>query len=102
MISSRYPYRTRPLTERPCKHYIAFKARTNFVDVEPLRHCLRLVLNLRFADLDDPWELAEDLTGRWHRGNGDVAIRLDRPEALPYVVRLVRQAFERQGRCAEV
>ena len=90
------------VTVRPCRHYIAFKARTNFVDVEPLRHCLRLVLNLRFADLDDPWELAEDLTGRWHRGNGDVAIRLDRPEALPYVVRLVRQAFERQGRCAEV
>ena len=89
------------VTERPCKHYIAFKARSNFVDVEPLRHRLRLVLNLRFADLDDPWELAEDLTGRWHRGNGDVAISLDRPEALPYVMRLVRQAFERQERVAE-
>ena len=89
------------VTERPCRHYIAFKARTNFVDVEPLRHCLRLVLNLRFADLDDPWELAENLTARSHRGNGDVAIGLDRPEALPYVMRLVRQAFERQGICDE-
>ena len=80
------------VTERPCKHYIAFKARSNFVDVEPLRHCLRLMLNLRFDDLDDPWELAENLTGRWHRGNGDAAIGLDRAEALPYVMRLVRQA----------
>ena len=85
------------VTERPCKHYIAFKARSNFVDVEPLRHCLRLMLNLRFDDLDDPWELAENLTGRWHRGNGDAAISLDRAEALPYVMRLVRQAFERQA-----
>ena len=89
------------VTEHPCRHYIAFKARSNFVDVEPLRHCLRLVLNLRFDELDDPWELAENVTGRSHRGNGDAAIRLDRREALPYALCLVRQAFERQRPRAE-
>ncbi len=84
------------VTEEFLKHYIAYKAETNFVDVVPQLKRLRLSLNMQFHELHDPKELAKDVTniGRW--GNGDVEVVLGLPEELPYVMGLVRQAFEKQ------
>ena len=78
------------------KLYVAFKAETNFVDVVPQKSRLLLALNMHFHELHDPKGLARDVTnmGRW--GNGDVEVPLSRKEDLPYVMGLVRQAFERQ------
>lgn len=84
------------VTQEVLKLYIAFKAETNFVDVVPQKSRLRLSLNMPFHDLNDPKELARDVTnlGRW--GNGDVEIGLSDASELPYVMGLIRQAFERQ------
>ena len=38
--------------------------------------------------------LAKDVTNRGRWGNGDVEVDLSKPEELPYVMGLVRQAFE--------
>ena len=86
----------RCVSEEFRKFYIAYKAETNFVDVVPRAKQLRLSLNLQFHELDDPKGLAKDVTnlGRW--GNGDVNIDLSDPEKLPYVLGLVRQAYEKQ------
>jgi predicted transport protein len=75
---------------------VAYKAETNFVDVVPQAKRLRLSLNLQFHELSDPKGLAKDVTniGRW--GNGDVEVGLVKLEELPYVMGLVRQAFEKQ------
>lgn len=84
------------VTQDVLKLYIAFKAETNFVDVVPQKSRLRLSLNMPFHDLNDPKDLALDVTnlGRW--GNGDVEIGLSDASELPYVMGLIRQAFERQ------
>ena len=84
------------VTEEFLKLYVAFKAETNFVDVVPQAKCLRLSLNLDFPKIDDPRGLCRDVTnlGRW--GNGNVEVRLEKPEELTYVVGLVRQALEKQ------
>ncbi len=84
------------VTEEVLKLYIAFKAETNFVDVVPQKSRLRLSLNMAFHELHDPKGLAKDVTnlGRW--GNGDVEVGLSTLEELPYVMGLVRQAFEKQ------
>ncbi|WP_263405590.1 DUF1524 domain-containing protein [Wenzhouxiangella sp. AB-CW3] len=84
------------VTEEILKLYIAFKAETNFVDVVPQKSRLRLSLNMAFYELHDPKQLAKDVTnlGRW--GNGDVEIGLSSSDDLPYVMGLVRQAFEKQ------
>ena len=57
---------------------------------------LRLSLNLGFHEIDDPKGLCVDVTnvGRW--GNGDVEVGLSTPEQLPYVMGLIRQAFDHQ------
>ena len=67
------------------------------MDVVAQKSRLRLSLNLHFHEIHDPKGLAKDVTnlGRW--GNGDVEVALStHPDELPYVMGLVRQAFERQ------
>ena len=95
-------FRKEVLTLDPCvseemlKLYVAYKAETNFVDVVPQKSRLRLSLNLHFHELHDPRGLAKDVTniGRW--GNGDAEVDLSTLDELPYVMGLVRQAFEKQ------
>jgi uncharacterized protein with ParB-like and HNH nuclease domain/predicted transport protein len=84
------------VSEEFLKLYVAYKAETNFVDVVPQAKRLRLSLNMRFADVNDPKGLCKDVTalGRW--GNGDVKIGLTTLDELPYVIGLVRQSLELQ------
>lgn len=84
------------VTEDFTKLYIAYKAETNFVDVVPQAKRLRLSLNLEFAEISDPKGACKDVSelGRW--GNGDVEVGLSNIEEIPYVMGLVRQAFEKQ------
>jgi uncharacterized protein with ParB-like and HNH nuclease domain/predicted transport protein len=84
------------VTEEFLKLYVAFKAETNFADVEPQAKRLRLTLNMAFHEINDPKGLCKDVTrlGLW--GNGDVEVGLVSLDELPYVMGLVRQAFEKQ------
>ncbi|ANV85761.1 hypothetical protein AWQ21_14600 (plasmid) [Picosynechococcus sp. PCC 7003] len=84
------------ITEEFLKLYVAYKAETNFVDVVPQAKRLRLSLNMKFPEINDPKGLCKDVTnlGRW--GNGDVEVGLENLEQLPYVIGLVRQSFEKQ------
>ncbi len=65
-----------------------------FAYVFPHGTRIRLLLNLKREELDDPDAIAECLAGRRHEGQGDwlasLADRRDLERAMP----LVRQAFE--------
>ncbi len=95
-------FRKEVLALDPCvaeeflKLYVAYKAETNFVDVVPQKGRLRLSLNMHFHELHDPKDLAKDVTNRGRWGNGDVEVALSSPGEMPYVMGLVRQAFEKQ------
>jgi len=84
------------VTEEFLKLYVAYKSETNFVDVVPQSKRLVLTLNLQYHELNDERGLARDVTsiGQW--GNGDVDVALSNPEDLPYIMGLVRQAFDKQ------
>jgi uncharacterized protein with ParB-like and HNH nuclease domain/predicted transport protein len=84
------------VNEEFLKLYVAYKAETNFVDVVPQAKRLRLSLNMRFPEVYDPKGLCKDVTnlGRW--GNGDVEVGLETLDEMPYVMGLIRQAFEKQ------
>ena len=84
------------VTEEFLKLYVAYKAETNFVDVVPQAKRLRLTLNLRFHELQDPRGLARDVTNKGRWGNGDVEVNLNELKELPYALGLVRQALEKQ------
>lgn len=76
------------VTEEFLKLYVAYKAETNFVDVVPQAKRLRLSLNMRFHEVQDPRGLCQDVRnlGRW--GNGDVEVALSDLNELPYVMGL--------------
>ncbi len=84
------------VNEEFLKLYVAFKAETNFVDVVPQAKRLRLSMNMRFADVNDPKGLCKDVTGIGRWGNGDVEVGLSKLDELPYVIGLVRQSLELQ------
>jgi uncharacterized protein with ParB-like and HNH nuclease domain/predicted transport protein len=84
------------VTEEFLKLYVAYKAETNFVDVVPQAKRLRLSLNLRFHQINDPKGICRDVTGMGRWGNGDVEVELSSTEQLPYIMGLVRQSFEKQ------
>ena len=69
---------------------------TNFVDIVPKAKGLRLTINLRYSEIDDPQGLTEDVSGKGRWGNGDVSVHFRKLEDLPYIMRLVRQSYEKQ------
>lgn len=77
------------------KRYIAYKSSTNFVDIVPLKKCLRLILNMAFTEIDDPKKICKDVTnvGRW--GNGDIEITFDSLSQLEDIMYLINQSFEK-------
>lgn len=84
------------VTEEFKKLYVAYKAETNFVDVVPQSRRMLLMLNMPFAEINDPKKLCRDVTGMGKWGNGDVEVELKLLAELPYVMGLVRQSYERQ------
>jgi predicted transport protein len=77
------------------KLYIAYKTTTNFVDIEPQVKRLRLSLNLKFSEINDPKGLSKDITGLGRWGNGDIEVGISSLDQLDDVMDLVRQSFEK-------
>ncbi|MCB4235432.1 DUF5655 domain-containing protein [Kaistella anthropi] len=78
------------------KLYIAFKSSTNFVDIEPQKSRLRLMLNMKFDEINDPLNLAKDVTGLGRWGNGDVEVGISNINEIDDVMDLIQQAFDVQ------
>lgn len=84
------------VSEEFLKLYIAYKAETNFVDIVPQAKKLRLTLNMSFNEIDDPKNLAQDVSGKGRWGNGEVEIQVDTKEGIPYALGLIRQSLDKQ------
>ena len=84
------------VSEELHKQHIVYKAESSFVNVVPQEGYLRLSLNMHFHELHDPSNMAEDITNLGGRSDGEAEVILSKPEELPYVLGLVRQAFEKQ------
>jgi len=77
------------------KSYIAFVAATNFTDVEVQKKSLKVHLNMKKGELDDPVGLARDVSAVAHWGNGDYEISVKTDTDLDYVMYLIKQSYER-------
>ncbi len=84
------------VTQEVLKLYIAYKAETNFVDIVPQAKRLRLSLNMPFAELNDPKNLAKNVAGIGRWGNGEVELVISSLEEVPYALELIRQSLDRQ------
>ncbi|MGL2728683.1 GmrSD restriction endonuclease domain-containing protein [Helicobacter pylori] len=85
------------VTEKFNQQYIAYKFfKINFVDIVVQNKGLKLYLNMPFNELQDEKNLARDMTNKHHNGNGDIEIKLETKENIPYCLGLIRQALEKQ------
>ncbi len=84
------------ITENFVKTYIAYKFKTNFVDIVVQTKDLKLYLNMKFHELQDEKNLASDMTDKHHNGNGDIEIKLETKEDIPYCLGLIKQVLEKQ------
>ncbi len=76
--------------------YISYKFSKNFVDIVVQNKDLKLYLNMKFNELQDEKNLARDMTNKGHLGNGDIEVKLETKENIPYCLGLIKQALEKQ------
>ncbi|GAA9132420.1 DUF262 and DUF1524 domain-containing protein [Helicobacter pylori] len=76
--------------------YISYKFGKNFVDIVVQTKDLKLYLNMPFYELQDEKNLVRDMTNKGHLGNGDIEVKLETKENIPYCLGLIKQALEKQ------
>ncbi|WP_441692148.1 GmrSD restriction endonuclease domain-containing protein [Helicobacter pylori] len=87
------------ITENFMKHYITYKHGTIFVSIVPLEYELNLYLKMDFSELQDEIEeklKIRDVSKTGHLGVGDVEVKLETKENIPYCLGLIKQALEKQ------
>ncbi|GAA9146128.1 DUF262 and DUF1524 domain-containing protein [Helicobacter pylori] len=84
------------ITENFNQDYISYKFGKNFVDIVVQTKDLKLYLNMKFNELQDEKNLARDVTNKGHLGNGDIEVKLETKENIPYCLELIKQALEKQ------
>ncbi len=84
------------ITENFNQDYISYKFDKNFVDIVVQTKDLKLYLNMKFNELQDEKNLARDMTNKGHLGNGDIEVKLETKENIPYCLGLIKQALEKQ------
>ncbi|MCQ2901545.1 DUF262 and DUF1524 domain-containing protein [Helicobacter pylori] len=84
------------ITEKFNQEYISYMFDKNFVDIVVQTKDLKLYLNMLFNELQDEKNLARDMTNKGHLGNGDIEVKLETKENIPYCLGLIKQALEKQ------
>ncbi|WP_217613449.1 DUF262 and DUF1524 domain-containing protein [Helicobacter pylori] len=83
------------IAEKFNKMCISYKLDTNFVSIVPLKNGgLNLYLNMPFYELQDEKNLARKAKGNY--GNGNIEVKLETKEDIPYCLGLIKQALEKQ------
>jgi predicted transport protein len=82
---------------RPRKEYVGFIRKTNFVDVEFQSKNLKIFINLKKGELEDPKGICRDMKGVGHYGNGDYEIKVDFQTDLDYLMFLIKQSYQKQN-----
>lgn len=83
------------LEVKPKKKYIAFVSGSNVVDIHIQKNALKMWLNLQKGDLDDPKEIARDVSSVGHWGNGDYEIVMRTDEEMEYILSLIKQSLKK-------
>jgi len=83
------------VNEVPKKMYVAYKMTTNFADVIFYKDELRITLNARSGQLDDPKGATTDFTDpkKGHWGNGDYEVKVKSENDLDYAMKLIKQSY---------
>ena len=78
------------------KRYIAYKYETNYCDIIPQKKGLKIYINMKFDEIDDPHKIGRDVTdiGTW--GNGDMEVIVETENEIPYILDIIGQSYDSQ------
>ncbi len=79
---------------KPRKKYIAFVSSGNVVDITPQAKGIKMWINLPKGTLDDPKQLARDVSDTGHWGNGEYELKIISDENLEYILSLIKQSVK--------
>jgi predicted transport protein len=90
------------ITIDPKKEYIAFKGTTNICDVEFYKDKLKVLINLKLGQINDPFKISrpmrkEDGTKIGHHGNGDYQVVVDNDEIIDKLMYLIKESYKING-----
>lgn len=74
--------------------YIAFKGRRNITDIECLKNKLKVYINMKQDELNDPLNITEDVSHIGCFGNGDYRVEISREEDIDNVMPLIKQSLK--------
>ena len=78
------------------KRYIAFKKdKKNIFDLLIQKSQLKLWLNVKNGELEDPKKIAKDVSNTGHWGNGDYEIIFDNDDNLEYILSLIKTIYKK-------
>ena len=78
----------------PKKEYIAFKkGRNNIADITILKKGIKMWINQKKGNLDDPKKITRDVTTKGHWGNGDYELSIIDNKNLEYIMSLIKQGI---------
>lgn len=79
------------------KLYVAYKLDANFVDIVFQKQRLRISINMKFSEINDPNGICKDITGIGRWGNGDVELFMEHQDELDQIMEIVKQSFDAQA-----
>jgi hypothetical protein len=79
------------------KLYVAYKLDTNFVDIVFQKQRLRISINMKFSEINDPNGICKDITGLGRWGNGDVELFMEHQDELDQIMEILKQSFDAQA-----
>lgn len=78
----------------PLKWYIAFKKKSNVTDIYPMKNGIKIGINVKSGQLDDPKKIMRDVsTQKGHQLNGDYELNINDTKNLEYIMSLIKQAL---------
>ena len=78
------------------KLYVAYKLDTNFVDIVFQKQRLRISINMKYSEVNDPKGICKDITGLGRWGNGDVEMFMEHQDELDQVMEIIKQSYDIQ------
>ena len=78
----------------PQKHYIALKKNGNVACIELQKKKLKIYIAAKIGTLDDPKQLAKDVSNIGHYGTGDYGVYATDDKDLEYIMSLVKQVAQ--------
>ncbi len=80
---------------KPRQLYVAFVSGSNIVDVHVQKNALKMWINLKKGELDDPKNLARDVSSTGHWGNGDYELHIKSDDEFEYILSLIKQSLNK-------